>query len=230
MSDILEQQQAYYRARSAEYDQWWERQGRYDQGTERNQQWQIEGQIVRDTLHQLPAQNHILELACGTGIWTKELVKLGQSITAVDASAEMLAINQAKVQSDHVTYIQADLFTWQSEQQFDMIFFGFWLSHVPSNKLQAFLQGVSQMLKPNGYLFMIDSQRNQTATAKNQNMLDESPIHTRILNDGREFQIIKVFYDRDGLQSELAQVNIDADVRLTNEFFIYAHGQKVIRS
>lgn len=230
MSDILEQQQAYYRARSAEYDQWWERQGRYDQGTERNQQWQIEGQIVRDTLHQLPAQNHILELACGTGIWTKELVKLGQSITAVDASAEMLAINQAKVQSDRVTYIQADLFTWQSEQQFDMIFFGFWLSHVPSDKLQAFLQGVSQMLKPNGYLFMIDSQRNQTATAKNQNMLDESPIHTRILNDGREFQIIKVFYDRDGLQSELAQVNIDADVRLTNEFFIYAHGQKVIRS
>ncbi|MGB7341433.1 MAG: class I SAM-dependent methyltransferase [Phototrophicaceae bacterium] len=230
MSDILEQQQAYYRARSAEYDQWWERQGRYDQGTERNQQWQIEGQIVRDTLHQLPAQNHILELACGTGIWTKELVKLGQSITAVDASAEMLAINQAKVQSDRVTYIQADLFTWQSEQQFDMIFFGFWLSHVPSDKLQAFLQGVSQMLKPNGYLFIIDSQRNQTATAKNQNMLDESPIHTRILNDGREFQIIKVFYDRDELQSELAQVNIDADVRLTNEFFIYAHGQKVIRS
>ena len=31
---LLAEQVAYYRARSAEYDQWWQRQGRFDRGVE----------------------------------------------------------------------------------------------------------------------------------------------------------------------------------------------------
>lgn len=227
MSNILEQQIAYYRARAGEYDEWWYSQGRYDKGEELNQLWADEGQLVRDALHSLPAQGHILELAPGTGIWTQELVKVGERITAVDASEEMIAINRAKVQSDKVSYIQANLFEWQSDSQYDMIFFGFWLSHVPPEAYQDFLKRVSAMLKPGGRLFIVDSLRNKMATAKNQNMLESSHIHERILNDGREFKIIKVFYQPDALQSDLAEVGIQADVTTTNRFFIYATGQKV---
>lgn len=227
MSEILQQQIEYYRARASEYDEWWYNKGRYDRGEAVNQQWEQEGQIVRDALHKLPEQGHILELASGTGIWTEQLVKSGKKITAVDASAEMNAINKAKVQSDKVDYIQADLFEWQSEQQFDMIFFAFWLSHVPPEKLSNFLKGVSAMLKPGGILFIVDSLRNKMATAHNQNMLESSPIHQRILNDGREFEIIKVFYPPDALQSDLASVNISAEINTTEQFFIYVQGRKV---
>lgn len=230
MPDILEQQIAYYQARASEYDEWWVSKGRYDRGEALNQQWAQEGQIIRDTLHKHPQQGHILELAPGTGIWTEQLVKLGEKVTAVDASAEMIAINQAKIQSDKVDYIQADLFEWQSEQQFDMVFFGFWLSHVPPEKLGDFLKRVSAMLKPDGILFIVDSLRNKMATANNQNMLESSHIHQRILNDGREFQIIKVFYQPDRLQSELALVNISAEVHTTAQFFIYAQGRKVAKT
>lgn len=226
MSEILKQQIAYYQARATEYDEWWYSQGRYDRGEELNRQWEQEGQIIRDALHKISPQQHILELAPGTGIWTEELLKIGDKITVVDASSEMIAINKAKLQSDRVTYIQADVFEWQTEQQFDMIFFGFWLSHVPPEKLGDFLKGGSAMLKPDGLLFIVDSLRNKMATAKNQNMLEKSHIHHRILNDGREFQIIKVFYPPDGLQSDLMRVNINADVRTTPQFFIYAQGRK----
>jgi len=228
MPEILQQQIEYYRARASEYDEWWYSKGRYDKGEALNQQWEAEGQIVRDALHKIPKQAHILELAPGTGIWTQELVKIGEKVTAVDASAEMITINKAKVQSDKVDYIQADLFEWQPEQQFDMIFFAFWLSHVPPEKFENFLKRVSMMLKPGGTLFIVDSLRNKMATAKNQNMLESSHIHQRILNDGREFRIIKVFYQQDGLQSDLASVNISAEVQTTTQFFIYAHGRKVV--
>ncbi len=219
MSEILQQQIEYYRARASEYDEWWYSKGRYDKGEALNQQWEREGQNVRDALYKIPKQGHILELAPGTGIWTQELLKIGDKITAVDASAEMIAINKAKVQSNKVDYIQADLFRWQSEQQYDMIFFGFWLSHVPPEKYKDFLKGVSAMLKPGGQLFIVDSLRNKMATAKNQNMLERSHIHHRILNDGREFQIIKVFYQPDALQSDLASVNISSEVQTTAQFF-----------
>lgn len=226
MSEILTEQIAYYRARATEYDEWWHNQGRYDKGDVINQQWRDEGAEVRAVLHKIPKQAHILELASGTGIWTQELLKIGEKVTCVDASPEMIAINQAKVQSERVDYIQADLFTWQSEQQYDMIFFSFWLSHVPSDQLQGFLKRVSTMLKPDGILFLVDSQATLNATASNQTMRTDTTVHQRILNDGREFKIIKVFYEPNALQSELEAVNIVADVHLTKQFFIYAQGRK----
>ena len=47
-ADPLLEQLAYYRARAAEYDEWWLRQGRYDRGAALNAQWFAEQ--VRSTL------------------------------------------------------------------------------------------------------------------------------------------------------------------------------------
>ena len=39
----------------------------------------------------------VLELACGTGLWTVELARHAASITAVDASPEVLEINRSRL-------------------------------------------------------------------------------------------------------------------------------------
>ena len=57
-----------------------------------------------------------LELACGTGIWTRPLLTVARHILAVDASPEMLALNRAKVADARVRYQLADLFTWEAER------------------------------------------------------------------------------------------------------------------
>ena len=44
----------------------------------------------------------------------------------------MININRAKLQSGRVDYQRVDLFAWQPRRQYDMVFFGFWLSHVPT--------------------------------------------------------------------------------------------------
>lgn len=52
----------------------------------------------------------VLELACGTGNWTGELLRIGRRITAIDASLKMLEINRRKITDASVTYQCADIF------------------------------------------------------------------------------------------------------------------------
>ncbi|HVR92714.1 MAG TPA: class I SAM-dependent methyltransferase, partial [Casimicrobiaceae bacterium] len=75
-ADILGDQIAYYRARAGEYDEWWFRTGRYDRGPELNAHWHTEAAAVESTLEQwLGARRpaSMLELACGTGLFTRRL-------------------------------------------------------------------------------------------------------------------------------------------------------------
>lgn len=135
---ILQQQIAYYSARANEYDEWFYRLGRYDRGEELNQRWFKEINIVKQALQQIGQAEEILELASGTGIWTQELLKIGNKITAIDASEEVIKINSSKLNSPHVKYHQIDLFTWEPDVEYDLVFFSFWLSHVPPELLDSF--------------------------------------------------------------------------------------------
>src|SRR5689334_5242603 len=120
---IIQNQIEYYRARSQEYDEWFYRQGRFDHGLDLNQQWFDEITLVKHALHRLGTVDRILELACGTGIWTQELLTIGNQITAIDASSEMIEINRHKLgASPNVIYQQRDVFTWEPEQQYDLVF------------------------------------------------------------------------------------------------------------
>lgn len=226
MSNILQQQIAYYRARAVEYDEWFYRRTRFNHGEAENKLWFDEAAQVRDVLHSLPRQGHILELAPGTGIWTQELLKLSDKITAIDASPEMIEINKAKVQSDKVTYVQTDLFEWQPTQEYDMIFFSFWLSHVPPEKLDGFLQKVNQALKIGGVVFMVDSKRKPSSTAKDHVLPSEGVVMKRTLNDGSNFEIIKIYYETDELAQAFIRNGMETEAKFTDNFFIYAQGRK----
>ena len=226
MSDLLQKQIEYYRARAQEYDEWFYRQGYYDWGPAFKQRWEQEVQIVREQLHRSVGGAHILEMASGTGIWTQELVKIGGQVTALDASPEMIAINQAKLGSEQVTYQQTNLFQWQPQRQYDMAFFGFWLSHVPADRLSPFLQGVGRALKPQGRLFFVDSQRPETASPAKRSLQIDDSRESRALNDGRRFEIVKIYYNPRQLTETLRRHGFDIEVQATPNYFIYADGRK----
>src|SRR5436305_11649436 len=75
----------------------------------------------------------VLELACGSGIWTERLLASANSVTAVDAAPEMLARARARIGGAPVRFIQADLFSWRPDRRYDAVSFGFWISHVPAD-------------------------------------------------------------------------------------------------
>ena len=227
MTELLQHQIDYYRARAPEYDEWFYRLGRHDQGAAHTRQWKLEVRQLREQLRSAVGFPHILELAPGTGIWTAELIKIGERVRALDASPEMIAINRAKLLSDNVEYQQTDLFTWQPDRQYDMVFFGFWLSHVPGDKLSGFLEAVHSALKPGGRLFIVDSKRVDLANSHAGTEDLGGEIQQRELNDGRRYEIVKIYYEAEQLTALLRAHGFDIEVRATDNFFLYADGSKV---
>ena len=225
--DLLEEQIAYYRARAGEYDDWWLRRGRYDRGAEFNQRWFSEAELVRTALREFQPSGRVLELACGTGLWTEELLRLGADLTAVDASPEVLELNRQRLRGASVRYRQLDLFAWEPDGEFDCVFIGFFLSHVPAERLDVFLDKVRRSVRAGGRLFLVDSLFDPASTATDHQLLDKGQNwQVRRLSDGREFKVVKVFYSPEELQATLARAGFTVAVRTAGSFFLYASGEK----
>src|SRR5262245_25701963 len=223
----LREQLDYYCARAAEYDQWWLRQGRYDRGATLNARWFADAAVVSSALEKFRPAGRILDLACGTGIWSERLLPFASDLTAVDGSKEMLAINAARLRSSQVRYIQADIFEWEATERFDTVFFGFWLSHVPPERFDTFWHVVRSCLAPGGRAFFVDSRREPTSTATDHRLPDQGAIIARRgLNDGRQFQVYKIFYDPSDLRQRLDELGWQFDVRSTDHYFIYGSGNR----
>ena len=222
---LIEEQKAYYRSRAGEYDEWFLRQGRYDHGPEFRAGWEAEVDQVRRELERFGPGGSVLELACGTGWWTEQLVRWAGRVTAVDASAEVLALNRRRVGDEKVRRIQADLFAWRPEERYDVVFFSFWLSHVPPERFEAFWEMVAGALAPGGRVFFVDSLRTELSTAKDHALPDpDDVVSVRKLNDGQQFHIVKIFYDPAALAARLRALGWRIEVSATDRFFLYGHG------
>jgi 2-polyprenyl-3-methyl-5-hydroxy-6-metoxy-1,4-benzoquinol methylase len=223
---LLAEQAHYYRERAGEYEDWWFRRGRYDHGTEANALWFMEVAEVEAALEQFKPAGEVLELACGTGLWTERLARHAASVTALDGSPEMLDLCRARVNDPRVRYIQADLFAWEPDRAYDVCFFGFWLSHVPEERFETFWQKVRRAVEPRGRVFFLDSLRSDLASATDHKLPDPDD-HTmlRRLADGREYRIVKRFHEPQQLQRRLAGLGWKIEVHPTPTFFIHGQGQ-----
>lgn len=76
-------------------------------------------------------------------------------------------------------------------------------------------------LKPAGSVFVVDSLLEPTSTARDDHSVDRSGVVRRKLNDGREFQIVKVFYEPSELESRLAALGWSGWLHSTGKFFLY---------
>jgi SAM-dependent methyltransferase len=219
---LLAEQLDYYRARAGEYDRWWNREGRFDRGAEANARWFAEAAELERVLARFDPHGDVLELACGTGLWTRHLVGPAAHLTAVDAAEEVLAINRARVGDPSVEYVQADLFAWTPPPAaYDACFFSFWLSHVPDDRFAAFWETVRGALRRGGRVLFIDSARAERSKAVDHVMPGADEVtESRRLDDGREFRIVKRYYDS-ALEDELASLGWDCTVGSTGEFFVY---------
>jgi SAM-dependent methyltransferase len=192
-ADLLADQRAFYRARAPEYDEWWRRRDRYDRGPDDAAEWDRQIQQVTNAADQFGRLGDVLELAGGTGWWSRHLAQKAASLAVIDSSDETLSINRQRVGRTHVTYIVADIFTWRPDRHYDTVFFSFWLSHVPRELFEAFWALVSSCLRPGGRVFLIDNRRDPTRTALDPYVIDEADyVQRRQLSDGSEHRVVKV--------------------------------------
>src|ERR1700755_3060641 len=148
---ILAEQLAYYRARAREYDKWFRREGLHDLGKEHNARWRLELNRVFSALDAFGPRGDVLELAYGTGECTSRLAESASRVVGVDAAPEMRECALAKLQDagkNNVELRVDDLFSWQPDQDYDVVFFAFWLSHVPERHADRFWRSVHDALGP----------------------------------------------------------------------------------
>jgi SAM-dependent methyltransferase len=228
---VLREQQIYYNERAAEYDQWWLRTGRYDRGEEENAIWFAEQDEVRTAFAAAGWGGDVVELAGGTGTWTLWLAERVAAVTVLDGSAEMIAINTNRLREhgllQKVSFEQLDLFDWQPERTWDGLFMGYFLSHVPDDRLERFLAAVAAAIRPGGWIGILDGRRDERSSSPDQPPPPEgTDTMTRRLNDGREFTIVKRYDTPDTLSAALARHGIDARAQTTATHFLYAVGTK----
>ena len=164
----------------------------------------------------------VLEIACGPGTWTAELLRHASSLTALDAAPEMLAVAAANVRDGRVRFVQADVFEWTPDQLYDVVFFGFWLSHVPIERFDPFWSTVERSLVAHGRVFFVDD---GYRTAGELIEDESSETIRRRLNDGSEYRIVKVPHEPADLQRRLAALGWDITVTQTSGPFFWGSGR-----
>ena len=220
---LLQEQRLFYRARAPEYDEWWQRRGRYQRGEDETTQWNSQVATVEAALAAFRAAGDVLEMAGGTGWWTERLARTADRLTVVDGSPEALAINRERMQDTDVTYLVADLFEWRPHRSYDVVFFSFWLSHVPRRRFDAFWSLVRSCLAPGGRVFLIDNRHHPTpqSSVKDPYVVEYGPdLHLRRLDDGSQYRLVKVMYEPVELQSLLETRGWHAEIDAT-PLFVY---------
>ncbi len=223
--EVVAEQMRYYEDRSAEYEDVWFRRGPYDLGPESNARWFAEterleraGQAFADS------GGSVLELACGTGMWTRFLAATAERLLAVDASPAVLEINRGRHSAANVEFAQVDLWDWDppGDEQFDRIFMGFFISHIPPERFAPFWDRMRGWLAPGGSVFVCDDAAN-SSREQTSPRVENGPehAHVRSLNDGTEYSIVKIFYSPAELTSKLAEIGWSADLATTGEEFVY---------
>jgi ubiquinone/menaquinone biosynthesis C-methylase UbiE len=209
LDPLLAEQVAYYRAVAPEYES-----------------LSIPGAggyEVATALDAFAPTGDVLELACGPGMWTERLLRHATSLTAVDAAPEMLARAKARVGEERVRFVQADLFSWRPERRHDVVFFGFWLSHVPRDRFAAFWSFIDDCLQPTGRVFFVDD-----AFRPPEELIEGESSTTiqRKVGDGSGYRIVKVPYRPAELEHELAALGWQFTVSPTSGPFYWGAGSR----
>lgn len=200
---LLEEQLAYYRARAPEYLET----AFPDLGGDA---LEAVGREFSQVLDDFAPTGDVLELACGPGTWTPQLLRHARTLTAVDGSPEMLRLAAGKVPAESVRFIEADLFRWRPDRRYDVVFLGFWLSHVPLELFAPFWSLVAECLAPDGrVLFFDDAFRTPDELIEGE----RSSVIRRHLNDGTPYLAVKVPHTADGLEQRLTDLGWQIRVR-----------------
>jgi 2-polyprenyl-3-methyl-5-hydroxy-6-metoxy-1,4-benzoquinol methylase len=196
--EVLADQVGYYRQRADEYDV--TAYGDLQAGRLR----------IERLVAEVGPSGRVLEIACGTGLWTEALAGAADTVLAIDAAPEAVAIARERVRSANVTFEVADVFSWTTEDRFDEVFFSAWLSHVPMGRFDAFWGILGRLLADDGRVVFIDE--HVDASAKETYVPGAGELVERRLRDGRTFRVVKNFVEPRALRTRLREIGWDCQI------------------
>ena len=189
--------QTYYAARANEYDQIYLKPER-----------QKDLREIECWLPDVFCGRTVLEVACGTGYWTRFLARTSTAVVAVDASPETLRVAQTRLPPDKVRLLVGDAYKLDvSLAGFDGAFAGFWWSHVPYARIEGFLRGFHAALTPGAKVVLLDNRfvAGSSTPIAGQDA-EGNTYQERKLADGSVHRVLKNFPSREDLVRTVAGV------------------------
>ena len=152
------------------------------------------------------AGHTVLEIACGTGYWTPTIADVAKSVLAVDINPCL--VSQAKERCKHlpnVTIQVADAYTLaEVPAGFNAALGIYWWSHVPRERLLAFLTALHAKLRPGAFVLFVD-QLPYEGHIRRKDPLGNT-LERRFLPDGRAFEIVKNFPTEEDIRDSLTGI------------------------
>ena len=109
---------------------------------------------LKQFVNLLPKNAKVLDLCCGAGYETMRLDKLGVSVVGADLSQKSIEL-ATKYNPNIKFYVKDMLKSYNDLGMFDGIVCIAGLVHLPENKLELALKNMNEVLKDNGYLFIV---------------------------------------------------------------------------
>ncbi|NML62160.1 class I SAM-dependent methyltransferase [Massilia sp. RP-1-19] len=159
-------------------------------------------ELVADTL-----RGHVvLELACGTGYWTRLIAETADSVLATDVNPEMLEMAKLRaLPADKVQLRVADAYDLPADLgSFTAIFIGFWWSHVQRAEQERFLAKLSKKIGKDVMLVLLDDcyvEGSSDTVARTD--LEGNTFQIRTAVDGERYEIPKNYPSDSGLRKKL---------------------------
>ena len=172
----------YYAARAKEYDKIYAKPER-QQDLRAIEQW----------LSTKFADTEVLEVAAGTGYWTQFIAPVAKRVVALDASHETFSIAKTRVGCAGVDWVVGDAYQMPlAGQKFDAVFAGFWFSHIPLEKLPAYVTYLNAFLKPGARVIFLDNVYVEgNSTPLSDRDAAGNTYQTRPLADGSTHKVLK---------------------------------------
>ncbi len=152
---------------------------------------------------------NLLEIACGTGYWTRIISETAKSIVAADINPEMLEIAQdKKYPNSNVKFLISDIFKMDNlKVTFEAGFGGYIWSHIPVQDLPQFLNKFQQKIKKGGKIIFIDN--NYLPEYSNPTVKQDeygNGFQERKLEDGTSHRVLKNYPEKDFLLKMLKKI------------------------
>jgi ubiquinone/menaquinone biosynthesis C-methylase UbiE len=183
----------YYCNRAPEYEQIY-----YRDNPERRQEIDDEVSFLKE----LCTGKDVLDIACGTGYWTKHISETAASIVACDISDEMITQAQQKHYHCPVQFIRSNLNQLPFiPNSFDIVILGFWFSHHPRQDYKTLFNSISNPLKAGCPIWMIENNPPAEGSVNNSHHIDNqgNNYKKRLLDNSEEFIILKNYFKKDEL-------------------------------
>ena len=214
MISVESSMQSYYAARAHEYD-----------GIYRKPERQADLRAIEAWLPPLFSGASVLEVACGTGYWTQFIAPVAARILAVDAAPETMAIAKSRVPQDKVRFEIGDAYELPPpSEKFDAAFAGFWFSHVPKQRQQAFLAGLNALLRPGARVVLLDNRYVQGSSSPISEQDDNGNTYqTRKLADGSTHRVLKNFPAEQELMALVAESGRNASLKCWQYYWAFEY-------